>query len=823
MYNKHDGPCGCGHPKSPRRIGMIDYSAQSINELLNLIPRKANREEVSIPDGEDLAIEEGFLKLKDKKYNRYNYSGLGRCYLRKNMVDDVNVLTQDMFTNEDGSSKENTRYIIQYDYDLNGATINLPSGCALDFQGGSFSNGKVQGSNSYVFGSLKNVFRSVRLTGSWLNDRCNLNWWNVKTGAGVDNSASVQDAFNSAIRIIEVCGAYYLSSPVQIPVNKTIEGQSKDNNKLHGFYANDNFSSKSVTLDGSTYTAYGVLYTGSNYRTELNNIFVDARHKADYCIEHISNSVTWNIIKVGIFNARKVGLLQYGCERAVFKNLYLYGNNVGMAIRYNTYNNANPFDFSGAVKTIPNIITIDDVYAIANNIGMIVQYGTNVHLGNVNTSHNSIVGLYLRGVTGNSYISNYYSEGDGCCSFYIDEDGYINNSDGTKTGPIEVNTNPSFSNGKAIQTLIDKNLDGFSNGKSEPEYGQIVYQRVPLVIDGCNISIIGVFFSVKPRGNSNTNEKNVLPPTSRNAGGVDALILFRGQCNVFARSVSQYMTASNTGAGTLATFIEHCTTNPSKIDIGFYNGTRPIRLKTKYSERPLTSFKSTSTDNRYIGKTAVSFANKIDYNRNLEKSRYGATSNYNLKSGKLVETYKGVPLYLQNTNFKQAQYRMMYLTKEKALEMFGDLKEVKIKFYIKVLEDIPSSYIYSSVQIMNGGSNVLNSIIASSNAQTIEAGYYEFESIVPVYTSAAYDQILISVRENSNSWDKVAYSDIFFYDPADGEMAKYEYTDKHLRKGSTSGRPQGVHYGFTYYDTLLGKGITSKGDDTWVDESGQTV
>jgi hypothetical protein len=54
-------------------------------------------------------------------------------------------------------------------------------------------------------------------------------------------------------------------------------------------------------------------------------------------------------------------------------------------------------------------------------------------------------------------------------------------------------------------------------------------------------------------------------------------------------------------------------------------------------------------------------------------------------------------------------------------------------------------------------------------------------------------------------------------------MVKYEYADKLMRRGVTGLRPQGVHYGFTYYDTLLGKGITSKGDDTWVDESGQTV
>lgn len=143
MHNKNNEPCGCGHSNRTNSLGVINYSAKSINELLAIIPLKANRDEVPAPDEEDLAIEEGLLKLKDKKYNHYNYSGLGRCYLRKNMVDGVNVLTQEMFFNTDGSPKKNTRYIIQYDYVLNHATLQIPEGCELSFEGGSIKNGTI--------------------------------------------------------------------------------------------------------------------------------------------------------------------------------------------------------------------------------------------------------------------------------------------------------------------------------------------------------------------------------------------------------------------------------------------------------------------------------------------------------------------------------------------------------------------------------------------------------------------------------------------------------------------------------------------------------
>lgn len=89
----------------------------------------------NLADDEDLTSVDNVLKLADKDYSPTSYSGMGRVYLRKNMVGGKNILTQEMMT------KENTIYIIQYDYDLNGATINVPSGCVLDFQGGSFGNG----------------------------------------------------------------------------------------------------------------------------------------------------------------------------------------------------------------------------------------------------------------------------------------------------------------------------------------------------------------------------------------------------------------------------------------------------------------------------------------------------------------------------------------------------------------------------------------------------------------------------------------------------------------------------------------------------------
>lgn len=103
---------------------------------------------INHPDDEDLVeesvSEEKVLKFADKQYNSENFSGLGRVYLRKNASSGKNILTQEMINNT------NTRYIIQYDYDLDGKEIILPEGCVLQFEGGSFKNGTINGNNSKI-------------------------------------------------------------------------------------------------------------------------------------------------------------------------------------------------------------------------------------------------------------------------------------------------------------------------------------------------------------------------------------------------------------------------------------------------------------------------------------------------------------------------------------------------------------------------------------------------------------------------------------------------------------------------------------------------
>lgn len=99
------------------------------------------------------------IRLKDKVYAPTIYSGLGRVYLRKNMVNGVNVLTQEMFEDGQGEPLTNTVFVIQYDYDLSDETITIPDGCTLEFDGGRLKNGKVDFNSCIIQAQDKEIFK----------------------------------------------------------------------------------------------------------------------------------------------------------------------------------------------------------------------------------------------------------------------------------------------------------------------------------------------------------------------------------------------------------------------------------------------------------------------------------------------------------------------------------------------------------------------------------------------------------------------------------------------------------------------------------------
>lgn len=166
-------------------------------------------------DEEDITqSQSSVLKFKDKEYDEANFSGLGRTYLRKNIVNGVNILSQDMINNS------NTIYHIQYDYNLNGQTITIPEGCILKFEGGTIINGN--------------------LKGNLLNEYLKPEWFGAKGDNKSNDSSAFQIALNlcnnsDTCKTIKLGQNHYLIDNIIIYSYITLEGADKYKTILSSF------------------------------------------------------------------------------------------------------------------------------------------------------------------------------------------------------------------------------------------------------------------------------------------------------------------------------------------------------------------------------------------------------------------------------------------------------------------------------------------------------------------------------------------------------------------------------------------------------------
>lgn len=82
-------------------------------------------------------------------------------------------------TQQSKFNKSNVIYKIVNDINLGNAVLTIPANCTLDFQGGSFSNGTIVGSNTKIKAGLTKIFDNITINGTWNNDNSYLEWFNL--------------------------------------------------------------------------------------------------------------------------------------------------------------------------------------------------------------------------------------------------------------------------------------------------------------------------------------------------------------------------------------------------------------------------------------------------------------------------------------------------------------------------------------------------------------------------------------------------------------------------------------------------------------------
>lgn len=148
-------------------------------------------------DDEDLTTKDcGIIKFKDKDYKPILASGKGYKILRKNWINNVNLLTSEMI------NLSNTIYEIRYDFDLNGETITLPENTSLLFKGGSLNNGTIEFNKGTIIGIDKfSDGGDVSFTGNFAKGLIMAfedtpKWWNGANWVSFvsDDSSTIKDA-----------------------------------------------------------------------------------------------------------------------------------------------------------------------------------------------------------------------------------------------------------------------------------------------------------------------------------------------------------------------------------------------------------------------------------------------------------------------------------------------------------------------------------------------------------------------------------------------------------------------------------------------------
>lgn len=355
---------------------------------------------VNNPDEEDLhSIEKStdvhVLQFADKEYNASAFSGLGRVYLRKNISSNKNILTQAMM------SKANTRYIIQYDYDLDGETITVPEGCTLDFQGGSISNGAIVGNKTKIIASLYKIFaEDLVLSGTW----------NVAGGY----AEWFGNASNCIQKVIDIFNSCCLVSNVEISSNIVLDGDKI----LFGSFPNTQIklsNNAGIVIRGANNQLYDLFL---NAESDYSGSFITLETDSDFGWTEfnklrnlkIHSILTDNYDKIGIYLHAKDGGINFN----YFSNVFF--DNIDIALKIETeretknswVNSNSANDCMAMTKTLVQILNAGNGEEVrANNFDIIYQglsYPGNAHkVFDIYSATNNIIENIFNGVIWDLY------------------------------------------------------------------------------------------------------------------------------------------------------------------------------------------------------------------------------------------------------------------------------------------------------------------------------------------------------------------------------------------------------------------------------------
>lgn len=276
---------------------QFDHTKEDINRTLDEYQSQVDDAYGSIAvqvDEEDTTTDKGKIKFKDRAYEPDKFSGKGYKILRKNIVCNTetkeakNILTQDMI------NEPNTRYVIQYDYDLNGEEITVPEGCILDFQGGSFNNGVIFSNKTKIINIHNNLDiigkiynsnnKEITIKGDVIERNCKLYSYWRPISSSVDTA--IKNARNIGITdwicVIHVVNDenenFSIEEEIQAKTPELLKEAIKRNNitiDAIKFHTESGFTDRGInTVKAYSNFIYNYIYKCKELNINFNSVFI---------------------------------------------------------------------------------------------------------------------------------------------------------------------------------------------------------------------------------------------------------------------------------------------------------------------------------------------------------------------------------------------------------------------------------------------------------------------------------------------------------------------------------------------------------------------
>ena len=174
-----------------------------------------NGDVTNLPDNEDLTSDsQNRLKFANRSLSSKNTKGFK--ILRK---DDFSLDSSD------------TIYLIKYNFDFENKTITLPENSILCFEGGSFSNVTLKGSNTTIQAQKYEIFKNVTLTGTWDTADFYVEWFGAKGDGVNDDTTSIQKALDVVLSVtlpfhitVHLSKTYRITDTLNVHAETTLKG-----------------------------------------------------------------------------------------------------------------------------------------------------------------------------------------------------------------------------------------------------------------------------------------------------------------------------------------------------------------------------------------------------------------------------------------------------------------------------------------------------------------------------------------------------------------------------------------------------------------------